>query len=40
MVVTSELEKLGFHDITVNLGEAEIREEISAETAGQSAYSP
>jgi len=31
MVVASELEKLGFHDITVSLGEAEIRGEISAE---------
>lgn len=31
IVVRSELEKLGFHDIIVNLGEAEIREEISAE---------
>ena len=31
MVVISELEKLGFHDIIVNLGEAEIREEISEE---------
>ncbi|MBN2862491.1 MAG: helix-turn-helix transcriptional regulator [Bacteroidales bacterium] len=31
MVVKSELEKLGLHDIIVNLGEAEIREEISAE---------
>jgi len=29
--VKSELEKLGFHDISVGLGEAEIREEISAE---------
>lgn len=31
MVVISELERFGFHDITVSLGEAEIREEISAE---------
>ena len=31
MVVKSELEKLGLHNITVGLGEAEIREEISAE---------
>jgi len=31
MVVKSELERFGFHDITVNLGEAEIKEEISAE---------
>ena len=31
MVVKSELEKLGLHHITVDLGEAEIREEISPE---------
>jgi len=31
MVVRSELEKLGLHYITVDLGEAEIQEEISAE---------
>jgi len=31
MVVKSELGKLGLHDITIELGEAEIREEISAE---------
>jgi len=31
MVVKSELEKLGLHNITVGLGEAEIKEEISAE---------
>jgi AraC-like DNA-binding protein len=31
MVVTSELERLGFHNITVSLGEAEIKEEISAQ---------
>ena len=31
MVVISELEKLGVHDINVSLGEAEFREEISAE---------
>jgi len=31
MVVKSELERLGFHDITVSLGEAEIKEEISVE---------
>ena len=31
MVVKSELEKLGLHYITVDLGEAEIKEEISAE---------
>jgi len=31
MVVKSELEKLGLHHITVDLGEAEILEEISAE---------
>ena len=31
MVVKSELEKLGLHNITVDLGEAEIKEEISAE---------
>ena len=31
MVVKSELEKLGLHHITVDLGEAEIREEITAE---------
>ena len=31
MVVKSELEKLGLHYITVDLGEAEIQEEISAE---------
>ena len=31
MVVKSELEKLGLHYITVDLGEAEIMEEISAE---------
>jgi len=31
MIVKSELEKLGLHDITIELGEAEIREEISAE---------
>jgi AraC-like DNA-binding protein len=31
MVVKSELEKLGLHYIAVDLGEAEIREEISAE---------
>ena len=30
MVVKSELEKLGLHNVTVGLGEAEIREEISA----------
>jgi AraC-like DNA-binding protein len=31
MVVKSELEKLGLHDITIELGEAEISEEITAE---------
>ena len=31
MVVKSELEKLGLHNIKVGLGEAEIKEEISAE---------
>jgi AraC-like DNA-binding protein len=31
MVVKSEIEKLGLHYITVDLGEADIREEISAE---------
>jgi AraC-like DNA-binding protein len=31
MVVKSELDKLGLHHISVELGEAEIREEISAE---------
>jgi AraC-like DNA-binding protein len=31
MVVKSEIEKLGLHYITVDLGEAEIEEEISAE---------
>ena len=31
MVVKSELEKLGLHYISVDLGEAEIKEEISAE---------
>lgn len=31
MVVKSELEKLGLHYVTVDLGEAEIMEEISAE---------
>jgi AraC-like DNA-binding protein len=31
MVVKSELEKLGLHYITVDLGEAEIKEEITAE---------
>jgi hypothetical protein len=31
MVVKSELEKLGLHYITVDLGEAVIKEEISAE---------
>jgi AraC-like DNA-binding protein len=31
MVVKSELEKLGFHTKSVELGEAEIREEITAE---------
>jgi len=31
MVVKSELEKLGLHYITIDLGEAEIKEEITAE---------
>lgn len=31
MVVKTELERLGFHDIIVSLGEAEIKEDISAE---------
>ena len=40
MVVKSELEKLGLHYTTVELGEAEIKEDISADQLKQFEYCP